>query len=537
MGALKERFEAIVKLATDNPKIIAVSSVAVILLAVLALSGGGTDSQGVATSEDGSFAEDDFGLGDGGELAEGGEEGTTAAGGSGSSGPGGASGPGSGGGGGLPPITDTTVKVGIAYLEDPGAANEAAGFGGIGQLDQRRGWEAMLEEINRAKPGGRSAVPVWYSFTTNDVLSKGAEQIAQEQCARWTQDDPVFVVYAGSSQDTLNRCLTNAGVAQIGGGAGFSYDQTWKDYPYLVEHNASALDRMAEDQINQLEAYGYFDTCGSRDDPSVQPCVDGAPRIALIRYDQPSHKAAAKRLKSTLAKHGRQLCSGCEFEITYSDDDIGEQLDDATEVNSAINNCRLPHSAPGAPDGPCTHMLFLGSIAGVRITLFYVQRAEDQGYRAKLGFNRMDAPWAVRDFYENSGQPQYKNQFVNSIIVSYAPSDFDLQPSGFQDCVKLFEDAGESFEGSEGSNKRGQIPGYCDTAWYHIASFNEAGRSLSVNSWLNGVANTGQVKSAGTFIMRTTSTRRDGAGAVRIGDWDAGGDCDCWKPVTGNIPV
>jgi hypothetical protein len=333
----------------------------------------------------------------------------------------------------------------------------------------------------------------------------------------------------------LSACLTKAKIAQFSGGAGFSYDQTWKTYPYLVEHNASALDRMAEDQVNQLVKYGYFKKCGG--DPSVQPCVDGKPRIALIRYDQPSHKAAATRMKSTLAKHGLQLCSGCEFEITYSDDDIGEQLDDATEVNSAINNCRLPHSSPGAPNGPCTHVLFLGSIAGVRITLFYVQRAEDQGYRAKLGFNRMDAPAAVRDFYANAGQDQYLNQFKNSVLVSYAPGDFDLQPGGFQDCLKLFEAAGETFEGSEGSNKRGQIPGYCDTAWYHIASFKAAGKDLSLNSWLNGVANTGQVKSAGTFIMRTTSTRRDGAGAIRIGDWDIGGSCECWKPVTGNIPV
>lgn len=49
----------------------------------------------------------------------------------------------------LPPITETTVKVGITYTEDPGGANAAAGFT-VGQVDQRRGWEALIAQINKA---------------------------------------------------------------------------------------------------------------------------------------------------------------------------------------------------------------------------------------------------------------------------------------------------------------------------------------------------------------------------------------------------
>ena len=36
----------------------------------------------------------------------------------------------------------SVLKVGIAYIADPGTANAAAGFGGIGQVDQKRGWDA-----------------------------------------------------------------------------------------------------------------------------------------------------------------------------------------------------------------------------------------------------------------------------------------------------------------------------------------------------------------------------------------------------------
>lgn len=454
----------------------------------------------------------------------------------------GSSSSGGGGGAAAPPVTDSEIKVGIPYLQDPGTANQAAGFAGIGQVDQRRGWEAMIKEVNKKPPHGRKVVPVWYPFTTNDVVSKGSSQMAQEQCALWTRDDPVFVVWS-SGTDELRACLTKGGVAQIGGGLGFSYDQTWKDYPYLVEHNSSALDRMAEFHVDQLVAKGFFSKC--KNHPSTDPCVDGKPRIGLIRYDWPSYKAGAARMKKALAAHGLALCSGCEFEISYSNDNIPAMLDDATEVNNAINNCRTAKTVPApgdtsTPPGPCTHMLFLGSTQGVRITLFYVQRAEDQGYRARLGFNTLDGPAAVRDFYAGQGQGEkYNNQFTNSLLVSYSPGDFDLRPDGFKDCMKLWTDAGETFGGSDDSagNKKNQIDGYCDTAWYHSAAFNAAGQTVNLDTWLKGVANTGFIKSAGSFLMRTTATRHDGASAIRIGDWDAGGDCKCWKPVTGDIPV
>jgi hypothetical protein len=514
-----------------------ISVVGVAALGVLALSGG-SDKKQLTTGEQASGPEapgtGEVAPGEG--LSPDAETGTTGSASKGGKSRGKSSGI-TGGTAALPPITDTQIKVGMAYSEDPGAANAAAGFAGIGQVDQKRGWEAMIKEVNKFAPYGRKVVPVYYSYTTNDVVSKGAPQLYQEMCTKWTKDDRVFIAWA-SGDDNLRACLTKGRVAMLGGGTGFAWEQTFKDYPWLVEHNSSALDRMAEFEVDQLFERGFFAKC--KPDPSTAPCVDGKPRIGLIRYDWPVYDAGATRMKKALASHGLQLCGGCEFEITYSNDSIPEQLNDATEVQNAIVNCRQAKQAPGAPAGPCTHMLFLGSTAGVRITLFYVQNAEDQQYRARLGFNPLDAPSAVRDFFAASDQDEkYNRQFTNSLLVSSVPADFDLQPAAFKDCLKLFTDAGETFGGSDDTagNKDGQIDGYCDTAWYHTAAFNAAGPTVSLDSWLNGVASTGFVKSAGTFLMRTTGARHDGASAVRIGDWDAGGNCNCWKPVTGEIPV
>jgi hypothetical protein len=422
-------------------------------------------------------------------------------------------------------LTDKAMKVGIAYLTDPGTANAAAGFTGIGQVDQKRAWEAVLKEINKNPPYGRKVVPVYYTFSTDDATSKGEERISQEACAKWTQDNKVFMAFAGGSE-TLNACLNKAKVMQLGGGGGSSWSKTYTDYPYLVDPNGAALDRMAEFEVDQLYKQNFFSEFKENSPPyTPQKPLDGKPRIGLIRYDQPSYKAAAVTMKKRLAAHGLSLCDGCEFEIAYSSDNIPEQLDDATEVNAAIQNCK------SRPDGPCTHMLFLGSTAGVRITLFFLDGAEKQAYRPRLGFNPLDAPTAAYDFLGPSADPQ----MVDSLIVADNPGEFNVRTDAFKRCKKMFEDAGETFSGDEAANKEDQIPGYCDTAWYFSAAMLKAGANLSISSWLNAVNTVDPVPSASVYLMQTRAGRHDGSSAIRVGAWDE--DCSCYKPKTGIIPV
>lgn len=432
------------------------------------------------------------------------------------------------------PISETQIAVGMIYVTNPGTFNSAAGFTGIGQVNQKRALELMVKEVNKNAPFGRRVVPVFYSTSEENAVSKG-ETLWEEACAHWTKDNKIFLAWA-SGTDTLKACLTKNRVAQIGQGTGFSYDKTFKDYPWYIEHNASALDRMAQFEVDQLHERGYFSKCKTTSKTELA-CVDGQPRIALIRYDLPSYKAGAAKMKSALASHGLSLCNGCEFEMTLgATADVQAQLDDATEIQNAIASCKSPHTAPGASPGPCTHLLFLGSNAGCRQQAFYMQPAEQQQFRPRIGLNSLDCGGA---FWDRNGHPEYRdNQYKESILVGHIPGSlFDIEPPAFAECKKIFTDGGETFGGSDdtANNKEGQIDGYCDTAWYHIAAFNTVGKTVTLDTFLNGVANTGLVKSAGTFLMRTTATRHDGASAIRIGEYDLG--CRCHKPVTGDIPV
>lgn len=424
----------------------------------------------------------------------------------------------------LPPLTKTTMKVGIAYLKDPGAANAAAGFGNIGQVDQRRGWDAMIKKYNRNPAFGRKIVPVYYAITTDEVQSKGSERLQQEACAHYTQDNKVFMVIDGVvGGEVLNACLRKAKIPNIGGGGGLSWSQTYRDFPYLISPTGAALDRMAAFQVDRLYAKGFFS--GFKDNAlpyTPQKPADGKPKIGLIRYNEPSYKAAAITMKKQLAEHGLALCDGCEFEVTYSPSDIPEQLNDAQEVNAAIQNCKSKG---------CTHMMFLGSTAGTRITLFFVDGAEKQQYRPRLGFNQLDSPQLIADTLKDVSYPQMRQ----SVLVTTNPNHFRTKPPAFKACKKAFEDAGETFSGDQAANKEAQIALYCDDLAYLGSVLRAAGQDLDLQAFMNGVATMVPVSAVGTFLMQTKANRHDGAGAIRLGEWFE--DCHCFKPTTGEIPV
>lgn len=435
-----------------------------------------------------------------------------------------------GGGGGAPsdpPITDTEIKVGITYTSDPGGANAAAGFGGIGQVDQRRGWEAMIADINRDPPLGRKVVPVWFSQTEREIISKGTARIEQEACQYFTKDNPVFLVWDGSlvgAGDTFNQCATDARIPEIGGGGGLSYSETYKKYPYNVEPAAVALDRMAAFHTDKLFDGGFFSTFKDQEAgyTPVKP-VDGKPIVGLLRYDQPSYKAGAARLKERLAAHGLSMCPECEVEVTYSSSDVQEQLNDATEVQAAIQTFKAKN---------VTHLIMLGSTAGCRLSLFFADGAEKQNYRPRLGLNPLDCADTVRNTLGSSSYPQWQQ----SMLVTWNPRQFGIETDAYKRCKKLFEDAGETFGGNDVSrNKDAQISFYCDPAFYFAATLRTVGRDLTVDTWMNGVATVPPVPSASTYLMQTKANRHDGTGAIRIGEWFD--DCSCWKPTSDILPV
>jgi hypothetical protein len=104
-------------------------------------------------------------------------------------------------------------------------------------------------------------------------------------------------------------------------------------------------------------------------------------------------------------------------------------------------------------------------------------------------------------------------------MVSDNPGAFEVQTEAFKECRKLIEDAGESFEGEEASNKEGQIIIQCNDAWYTRAVLEKVGPALTLETFMDGVHTVEPVRSASVYLMQTKLGRHDGSGAVRVGSW------------------
>jgi hypothetical protein len=338
----------------------------------------------------------------------------------------------------------------------------------------------------------------------------------------------VFLVVDGAligSTDTFHSCATTHHIPEIGGSIA-EVEQTFKQFPYLVSPEGLAFDRMARNEIDQLSSQHYFSGFKDNAPPYMpQKPVNGKPLIGLIRYDTQGHNIAAAAMKAELAKYHLSLCSGCEWQIAYSATNPAQELGgESTQMNEYVAQAK----AKGV-----THMLFLGSVAGVRITIFFVEAAEKQDYRPRLGFNPQDAPTAVSTFAP--AQQDAYQQFKDSILMDDSPSEFNQTTAAFTTCKNIFEKAGETFTGSQASNKENQIPEYCDDAWYYIASMKAVRGMLTAGSYMQGVANMVPVPSAGVYLMQTKVGRHDGSGAVRDGPWSDG--CKCFTPDTPVIAV
>src|SRR5205807_252139 len=127
---------------------------------------------------------------------------------------------------------------------------------GVGQIDQKAAIEHVRDYINaHGGIGGRQMKIVWY--VADQLNGKSADQVAQEECTTWTQQSHVFAALAGG-YDTLDACLSKAGVVEVTGGITVSDTSTYRKYPYLVELDAAAVDRLAQFYVDQLAATDYY---------------------------------------------------------------------------------------------------------------------------------------------------------------------------------------------------------------------------------------------------------------------------------------
>ena len=418
----------------------------------------------------------------------------------------------SGGGASAQGVTDTAIKVGLAYDKNAGALNTAFGFAGIGQIDQRKAYEAIIDHINKTGGvGGRKLEPVY--FVSDQLSGKTAEQNAQEACATWTQDNKVFATFS-TGTTTLISCLNKAGVVQVGSSAGLLTSQDLAKFPLVVEIGVPATDSLGRFVVEDLVAQGFYRE-------GRAPATTLAPlKYGLVAYDSPAFKAGAATMKAALAENGLKLSEEVYIARAETPDDIAREAND-------IRAAALRFKERGI-----THVQFLQT-NNAFLGLTFFQSADKLDYRPRYGLTSADGAQALIGTLDAGGDGTSRRQFEKAVGMGHLPlrdvpvADYtgDAESPELRKCKEVLASAADGGF-SDGARNKESIAAYvCDTAFYFKAAVEAGGPVVNTTSWKAGVSKITQMGSATTFLLRTEK-QRDAPGAVRSFGYFT--DCSCF---------
>src|SRR5207249_5382803 len=126
--------------------------------------------------------------------------------------------------------------------------------------------------------------------------STPVDQQRQANCARWTQDNKVFVILAGGNS-IYEECAKKAGAAEITSNVtgASSLPETFRQYPHYVEVVGMNLVRMGAITVDGLATQRYF---------------GAAPKIGMLTWDEPTYREALQKgYVAALERHGLRLAT------------------------------------------------------------------------------------------------------------------------------------------------------------------------------------------------------------------------------------
>lgn len=411
-------------------------------------SGGAMDSDGSASSAGRAGSTDAVDANDqrppGGTGASVGQEdgsGTTPPGGTGSS-PGGgtadADGSGATGGtttspaGEIQGIDDASVRVGLAIYEDADTYVQGLGVEGATLGDQSGNYRAMTDWFNeQGGVWGREISPVFYHWQTS------GEFASQEQaaCAKFTEDEPVFMSLAGGilhSDGPFPQCMNNAGTPVLSSShyTGF-VGQNFSDWPLFAETNTVTYDAIARHWPQVLDSTGYF-----------EPRSELAPtRIGLVAADwERVRRVVEEELKPALAALGHEI----EVEVYVH---RPNHLSETSRMAAASQSAVLQLQSAGVE-----HVLLFDG--GRLLPLVFMTTAENQEYRPRYGLITPNGQFQVGSVPESQFREARLMGWSPLIDVPASENDVPADEAQVQ-CDRIYQEAGIAF-----ANTNARLVGY-----------------------------------------------------------------------------
>ncbi len=449
--------------------------------------------------------------GSGGGSAGGYAPGGTAGGGSGGSAVGG----GSSGGGGVdssaPGVTASTISLGLPIVVGATAGNRSFGASAATGLDSERAWRALVEDIN--KRGGIASHNVKPVFHKIDLVSsKSSQQQAQEACAHWTEDEPVFAAMVGdSAEESFFACMERHGAAMVTGNTiGTFYDNRFYDrYPHTIAPYSINLNAQSEALVEGLVDENYFGK---------------APRIGLIIFDLPGFQyATAKSLVPALRRHGLELTDTAEIHYPNSYSEYGQ-------MSGELNNAAVRFKAGGI-----THVMILDIRANAGY--FFGTAAEKQEYRPRYGITSQSGNSGLAELLGDDA----RNQLHGARSIGWVPvADLTAEDDPWKKsnrtrryCIELMRKNGVELT-SRNSEHVALL--MCGQLWGLEASIEAGGRTITPDSMVQGATEIeSSFVSPLTFVTGMTQQNHDGV--QTIANMKFIDKCRCFRYISRPYPV
>ena len=434
-------------------------------------------------------------------------------GGGGSRGTGSGTGIGTGGGGGgtrtsgpvAPGVTAKTIFVGAQYSKNQDAAYAAAGVSAVGSADARDYYKVAIEDLNeRGGIAGREVVPIYFGYDVTS--SETADQQHQTACAKWTQDNEVFVILTGSP--VIRECAKKAGIVAVSAYPAGSVPETFRQYPRYVETNSVNLIRIGPVTVDGLAREGYF--------------TKGA-RIGIVTWDDPAYRESIQKgFLPAFQRHGLKL--GTPPRYVSPPQNYADIPATSADINSAI----LQFSTLGID-----HVLIAEGSAGFCgigcMTVLFLQQAKSQQYYPRYGLNDNNDPVGG---LEAGVYPA--DQLRRSVAVSWIDSS-QSRDAGWKTnrsrerCFALMRKHGVAVDSVTAREVALEA---CEGVWFLEAAVARMGDvSLTTGNFMSGVDSLGyDFASPSAYIAHFSPTQHDGIAGARNMRFVDG--CSCYRYAT-----
>lgn len=398
-------------------------------------------------------------------------------------------------------FTKTEIFVGVATQKDTETAGNtlgvAADFG-----DQEAIVRAILNDINsRGGVAGRKLVPVFYDIDSAQA-AQDPNAVAQEACARWTEDRQVFAAVSLASSinnDTLYSCLAKRQTPLVVNDVSLHSAEHMRRYAgYLYAPSVPSLERLVPTWLRRAATQGYF--------KERWDTMAGGPgatdvKVGLLHTTDPSFYGDDRfgaLVKRELANQSVSVAA--EFQHSGN----------TTSISGEMSQAVLRFQQAGV-----THVISDGAL------LFFMQAAESQNYRPRYTVTSFHAPGFLQDTAP-------ARQSGGAIGVGYVPTidvDNKRDPGDVSKaqthCRKVMKQAGQNV-----SNRQAMLAMLlnCD-GFTFLASAIEKG-SLSPAGMQQGAGSLRAMPPAATFAISFSGSRQDGATKAR--DLAYRNDCGCF---------